>query len=123
MQHCSHVAWVPALGMVWLIGAVQISHHRDKITKTRIEQASGETIDRDPGGLDEAAPQREIFHRVTGQHHLGKQHQVCTGVGCLFRPVHDKVGVRRDIPDGGVDLRHGYPQMGHGTRLRRGAAS
>ena len=123
MQHCSHVLWVPALGMVGLIGAVEISNYRDKITKTCIEQPSGETIDRDSGGLDEAAPQREIFYRVTGEHHLGEQHEVRTGVGCLLRPVHNKVGVGRDVPDGGVDLGHGNPQMRHGTRLRRDGES
>jgi hypothetical protein len=43
------------------------------------------------------------------KHHFGKQHQVGAGVGGLLRPVHHKIGIGRDITDGGIDLGHGDP--------------
>mgnify|MGYP003694097043 CR=1 FL=1 len=109
MQHRGDVLWVPALGMVGLVGAVQVPDDDDKITKPGVEQPGGEASDRGPRCLDEAAPQREILDRVAGEHHLGKQHQVRAGVGRLLRPVHDKIGVGRDVTDGGIDLGHGDP--------------
>ena len=83
--------------------------HDNKIAKSGAEQAIGEAIDRGPRCFDEAATQRKVLDRVAGEHHLGKQHQVGAGVGGLLRPVHHKIGVGRDITDGGIDLGHGDP--------------
>ena len=55
VEHRGGVLWMTAFGMIGLVGAVQISHHDNKIAKSGAEQAIGEAIDRGPRCFDEAA--------------------------------------------------------------------
>ena len=84
VQDSGDVLWVPGLGMVGFVGTVQVPDDGDKITKPRVEQPGGESSDRGPGRLDEAAAQSKILDRIAGEHHLGKQHQMRAGVDRLL---------------------------------------
>ena len=64
-------------------------------------------------GVHERVAQRQILHRVAGQHHLGKYHEVGAGVRGAAGPLHHRRGVPRQVADGRVRLGKSDPKPGH----------
>ena len=68
-------------------------------------------------GVHERVPQRQVLHRVAGQHHLREHDEVGAGVRGAPGPRRHRCGVPRQVADGRVHLGKGDPQPGHPCTL------
>jgi hypothetical protein len=65
------------------------------------------------GRLRERPPQRQVLHRVAGEHHLGEYHDPGPARRRPARALHGQLSVSVQVTDRGVDLGHRYPQLRH----------
>ena len=83
---------------------VQVADDDGEVTKPVGAQLLREVVQRRHGGVHERGAQREILHRVAGEHHLGEYRDARAGLGRPARPFGDETGVSFQVSDGGVDL-------------------
>ena len=88
---------------------VQVADDDREVAKPVGTQLLREVVQCRHRGVHEGGAQREILHRVAGEHHLGEYRDTRAGLGRPARPFGDETGVSVQVSDGGVDLCEGDP--------------
>jgi hypothetical protein len=88
-------------------GAVEVADDHRQPAEALVGEARGEGAQGGAGRLHEGRPEGQVLDGVPGQHHLGERHQVRSLPGGVPGPAEDRLGVRVDVADGGVDLVQG----------------
>src|SRR4051812_38651792 len=68
--------------------------------------------------MDERPPEHEVLRGVAAERALRERDDVRPALPGVLRPAQDEVSVACEVADGDVDLREGYPKLGHAPSLR-----
>ncbi len=96
---------------------VQIARYHGDVTVSGPGELGGGPVQRRSRGLDERRPQREIFDRVAGEHHLGEHDNRSPRGGRPAGRFDNGCGVAVEIPDGGLDLGESDSKLRHDFSL------
>ena len=98
---------------------VQVAGHDRDPAEPFGRQPGRHRVQRRDRRLHERRPQRQVLHRVAGQHHLGEHHDPGPARRRPAGPLHDHRRVSVQVPDRGIDLSQRNPQHRHPTSLGR----
>jgi hypothetical protein len=104
-----------------LLAAQVPGDHGDPAEPGRVQLPRGVLQGGDRRGHERGA-QREVFHRVAGEHHLREHHQVGACGRGAAGPLQHRGSVPGQVTDGRVRLGKGDPQPGHPFTVCRPAA-
>ncbi len=93
--------------------AAQVADGDGKLAQSLGGEPPGQGVHGLDGGVDEGPAQREVLHRVSGDHHLGKHHQVSPCLGRPARVLDDDPAVSFQVSHSRVDLGHSQSQLCH----------
>jgi hypothetical protein len=96
---------------------VQIADDNGDAVEALCRQVARQPVQRRDGGVHEGLTQGQVLDWVTGQHHLGEDHDARALLGGAHGPLDHLVAVARQVSDCCVDLGEPDPELRHDLSL------